>query len=72
MEMLVNPTNILNAIVFSLIGLLLFASGFWLVDRLTPYHLWKELIEEKNVALAIVVGAISIGICSIIAAAIRA
>jgi len=71
MEMLFNPANVVNAVIFSCLGLLLFAFGFWVVDRFTPYHLWKEVIQEKNIALAIVVGAISIGICNIIAAAIH-
>ena len=71
MEGLVNPINFFGAVFFSFIGLGLFALGFWIVDKFTPYHLWKEVIEEKNIALAIVVGAISIGICNIIAAAIH-
>ena len=36
-----------------------------------PYHLWKEIVDEKNSALAIVVGAMAIGISIIISAAIR-
>jgi len=71
MEILVNPGNIINAVMYSFLGLGLFAVGFWVMDRFTPYHLWREVIEEKNIALAIVVGAISIGICNIIAAAIH-
>ena len=71
MELSINPSSIMNAVIFSLIGLSLFAFGFWVIDRFTPYHLWKEVIQEKNIALAIVVGAISIGICNIIAAAIH-
>jgi uncharacterized membrane protein YjfL (UPF0719 family) len=71
MDMIFNPLNLINAVVYSFLGLALFAIGFWVVDRFTPYHLWKEVIEEKNLALAIVVGAISIGICNIIAAAIH-
>ncbi len=71
MEAALNLSGVLNAVVFSLIGLLLFAAGFWVIDKFTPYHLWKELIEEKNVALAVVVGGISIGICNIIASAIH-
>ncbi len=71
MEILINPVNIINAVIYSCLGLCLFALGFWLIDRFTPYHLWKEVIEEKNIALAIVVGAISIGICNIIAAALN-
>jgi putative membrane protein len=68
---LINAGYILNAIIFSFIGLVIFTTGFWVFDRVTPYHLWKEIIEEQNMALAIVVAGISLGICSIIAAAIH-
>jgi putative membrane protein len=59
------------ALVYATIGLVIFAVAFVLVDRLTPYSLWKELIDEKNTALAIVVGAVAIGISIIVSAAIR-
>jgi uncharacterized membrane protein YjfL (UPF0719 family) len=68
---IINSNSIINAVVFSSIGLFLFIFGFWFVDRITPYQLWKEVVEEKNVALAIVVGAVSLGICNIIASAIH-
>ncbi len=42
-----------------------------MIDWITPYHLWKEIVEEKNIALAILVGAMSLGICVIIAAAVH-
>jgi len=63
-------TNIASAIIFSLIGLIMYGAGFYLFDRITPYRLWDEIVKEKNVALAIVVGAASIGISMIIAAAV--
>ena len=59
------------ALVYAAIGLVIFGVAFVLVDRLTPYHLWKEIVDEKNTALAIVVGALAIGISIIISAAIR-
>jgi putative membrane protein len=59
------------ALVYAAIGLVVFAVAFVLVDRLTPYNLWRELIDEKNSALAIVVGAVAIGISIIVSAAIR-
>ena len=59
------------ALVYATIGLLIFGVAFVLVDRLTPYHLWKEIIEEHNTALAIVVGALAIGISIIVSSAIR-
>jgi len=62
---------VVNSIVFSIIGVVVFWVSFVLIDTLTPYNLWKEISEDRNTALAIVVGAMSIGICTIIAAAIH-
>ena len=67
----INASNIVNAVLFALLGVVIFWVSFVLIDKLTPCHLWKEIIEEKNVALSVVVGAMSIGICLIIAAAIH-
>lgn len=62
---------IIAALVYATIGLLIFGVAFVLVDRLTPYHLWKEIVDEHNTALAIVVGAMAIGISIIVSSAIR-
>lgn len=69
---IINVGFLVNSIVFSFLGVFIFWVSFLLIDRLTPYKLWKEIIEEHNTALAIIVGAMSIGICLIIAAAIHA
>lgn len=66
-----NVSNLLNALLYSAIGILVFVLAFFLIDRFTPYHLWKEIVEDKNTALAILIGAMSIGICIIIAAAVH-
>lgn len=62
---------LIMAAVFSLLGLVVYILGFVVMDRLTPYHLWNELTEKKNNAVAIVVGSISIGIALIISSAIH-
>ncbi len=62
---------LINSIIYSVVGLFVFCLGFALIDKLTPYNLWEELVKEKNVALAIVVGSVSIGLCLIIAAAVH-
>jgi uncharacterized membrane protein YjfL (UPF0719 family) len=62
---------VFNSIVFSVIGVVVFWVSFVVLDTLTPYNLWKEISEDRNMALAIVVGAMSLGICTIIAAAIH-
>ncbi|MBI4861808.1 MAG: DUF350 domain-containing protein [Candidatus Riflebacteria bacterium] len=62
---------LLNAVIFSFMGLFIFFAGFIITDWWTPYDLWKEIVEEQNVALAIMVGSISIGLCLIIAASVH-
>ncbi len=62
---------ILNSLIYSVLGLIVFCVGFFLIDRFTPYDLWDELVKKNNMALAIVVGAVSIGLCMIIAAAVH-
>jgi putative membrane protein len=62
---------LLNSLIYALLGVVIFITSFIIVDKLTPYDLWKQLVEEKNIALAIVVGAAALGICLIIAAAIH-
>ena len=66
-----NVPALLNSLIFALVGLVIFCLGFYIIDRLTPYNLWQELVEKKNTALAIVVGMVALGICIIIAAAIH-
>lgn len=63
--------NVLAGIVFTLLGLVLFVSAFMLFDRLTPGTLWKELIEDQNVALGVLMGCVAIALAIIIAAAIH-
>ncbi len=65
------PHALANALIYSVLGILIVAIAFVLIDKLTPYHLWKEIVEDKNVALAILIGALSIGMCIIIAAAVH-
>lgn len=68
---LVPLANIVAALVFAFIGIVVFVIAFVVMDKLTPYHLWKEIVQEHNMALAILVGAMSIGICVIIASAVH-
>jgi uncharacterized membrane protein YjfL (UPF0719 family) len=56
-------------VLFAAIGLLLAIVGYKLFDRCTPGDLHREIIEEKNVAAAVIGGAIILGVCVIIAAA---
>ena len=66
------PAVFFGSILYALIGVLVFWIAFLIVDKLTPYKLWVEICEKKNVALAIVVGSMAIAIGLIVAAAIHA
>jgi putative membrane protein len=63
-------SNLGAAAIYAVLGIVLFALAFFAIERMTPGTLWRELIEEHNTALAIVVGAMAIGVSIIIAAAI--
>lgn len=65
------PSAFIGSIVFALIGVVIFWLCFVVIDRITPYNLWLEIVEKQNVALALVVAAMSLGICIIVAAAIH-
>lgn len=62
---------VLNALVFAIIGIVLLVLGFIAWDKVTPYDLWKEIVEKQNIALAIFAGLMALGIAVIIAAAVH-
>jgi uncharacterized membrane protein YjfL (UPF0719 family) len=64
-------SNVVNAILYAAIGIVIFAGAFLVIDKVTPYNLWKEIVQEHNTALAILLGAMSLGICVIIASAVH-
>ena len=66
-----HPGYLLNALIYAFLGIFIFVVCFAVIDKMTPYHLWKEIVEDKNIALAILLGAISLGMCVIIAAAVH-
>ena len=64
------PGAFFGSILYALIGVGMFWLSFVIIDKITPYDLWAELVEKQNVALAIVVGSMSLGISIIVAAAV--
>ena len=63
--------HLISAIVYSLLGLAVFAGALWLFVRMAPFSVRREIEEDQNVALGIIVGSMLIGIAIIIAAAIH-
>jgi len=71
MDQLFSLKLVAASLLYSVLGIIVFAVTFLIMDKITPYDLWKEIVQEKNVALAIVVGSVALGICLIIASAIH-
>ena len=65
------PGVFFGSMLYAFIGVGVFWVCFVIVDKITPYDLWEEIVEKKNVALAVVVGATAISIGQIVAAAIH-
>jgi uncharacterized membrane protein YjfL (UPF0719 family) len=65
------PAAFLGSIVYALIGVVVFWLCFIVIDKITPYDLWAEIVEKQNRALALVVAAMCLGISIIVAAAIH-
>ena len=65
------PNVIFGTILYAVIGVVVLWVSFVVIDKITPYKLWEEICDKKNLALAIVVAAMFIAIGLIVAAAIR-
>ncbi|GAB4212610.1 MAG: hypothetical protein Fur007_05210 [Rhodoferax sp.] len=65
------PAVVMGSLLYALIGVAVFWLCFLIIDRITPYKLWEEIVEKQNRALALVVAAMCLGISIIVAAAIH-
>ena len=65
------PAVFLGSILYALIGVVIFWVCFFIIDKLTPVDLWREIVEKQNHALGMVVAAMCLGISIIVAAAIH-
>lgn len=63
--------HVLASVVYSFVGIILLIIAFWVVEMITPENIWKEVSQNKNVALAIVIASFILGISLIIASAIH-
>jgi putative membrane protein len=61
---------VISTAVFAGIGLAVFGIAFWLMTKLAPFSVKKEIEEDQNTALAVIMAGVLIGISLIIAAAV--
>jgi putative membrane protein len=62
--------KVITSAVFAGIGLVVFGAAFWIMNKLAPFSLKKEIEDDQNTALAVIMAGVIIGVSLIIAAAI--
>ena len=62
---------ILDSLLYSALGTAFLFLGLWVAGKMTHFSIAKEIIEDENVALGVIMGAFILGISLIISAAIR-
>ena len=61
---------LVDSIVYSIVGTMVLGLSFYVIEKVLPFSMRKEIAEDQNVALGIILGAFVIGLSIIIAAAI--
>ena len=62
---------VIQTLIFALMGIVIFGIAFWVIVKVTPFSVRKEIEEDQNVAMAVLIGAIIIAIAIVLAAAIQ-
>lgn len=62
--------GIIDTAIYSLVGIIMMAIGFFLINLFTPFSVKKEIEDDQNTSLGIIIGSVIIGISIIIAAVI--
>lgn len=61
---------VVSTLAFAVIGIVVFAAAFWLIAKVAPFSIKKEIEEDQNTALGIIIAGVLIGISLIIAGAV--
>lgn len=65
------PATLLTTLIFVGFGIVVFAIAFFIIVKVTPFSIRKEIEDDQNTALAIVIGSVILGLAWIISAAIH-
>ncbi|MGH1342103.1 MAG: DUF350 domain-containing protein [Nannocystales bacterium] len=63
--------QLLGALIYSLIGIGLFGLAFFIIVKVAPFSIRKEIEEDQNTSLGIIIGSVIIGIALIISSAVQ-
>ena len=63
--------HLVESLIYSAMGLLMFGVAFWVIVRVVPFSVRKEIEEDQNVALAVILASLFVGLALIVSAAIQ-
>lgn len=70
-DKMVDIGSILQALIYSAIGIALFGVAFFVIVKIAPFSIRKEIEDDQNTSLGIIIGSVIIGISLIISAAVQ-
>jgi putative membrane protein len=62
---------LITTAIFTAFGLLVFGLAYIIIVKASPFSIRKEIEDDQNIALAIIIGAVIIGVSLIISAAVH-
>lgn len=66
-----NLNVFLNTLVYTVFGVVVFAIAFWVMVKVSPFPIRKEIEADHNVAVAVLMASVILGLAIIIAAALH-
>lgn len=62
---------VMDSILYSALGTFVLLGAFWFIEKVLPFSMRKEIAEDQNMSLGLILAAFIIGLSMIISAAIR-
>lgn len=59
------------SLIYSILGIIILTFSFYIIEKITPENMWKEIVQNRNTAVAIMAAAYILAIAIIIASAIH-
>ena len=67
----IKVAQLVSTVVYACVGIVIFCISIVIIEKVTPFSVRKEIEEDQNTALGIIIGSVFIGLAIILSAAIR-
>ncbi len=63
--------QVVETVIYCALGVIVFGISFFIMNKITPFSIRKEIEEDQNTSLGIIIAGVIVGLSIIIAAAIK-